>query len=195
MEASSTNGSTVFYSDFSSKYIDDIIDIGTQSFGENYITREEILKHIKEDNEMCTLAIDADTNEVLGYCLFFEENMDSAQKDFKIPKEELISITGSNSNICHAKSIAVRKNCESKGIGYNLFEKTLNKAKKMGYKIAWCPAWKRGDFIPAEKVLLKSGFKYFKTVSNMWEKDKSYKCIDCKGPCKCDAAIYYKLLN
>lgn len=195
MEVASTNGTQVHYSDFSHEYIDGIIDIGIKSFGENYITKEEILKYVNKDNEMCTLAIDKNTNEILGYCLFFEENMDKAEKDFHIPKTDLISITGSDSSICHAKSIAIRKTCESRGIGFNLFDKTINKAKNLGYKVAWCPAWKRGDFIPVEKVLLKSGFTYFKTVSNIWEKDKNYKCVDCNGPCKCDAAIYYKLLN
>lgn len=195
LDVNSTNGDTVHYTDFSNEYIDSIIDIGTKSFGNNYITRDEILKCIDKDNNMCTLAVDKDTNEVLGYCLFFGENMDKAQENFRIPKEELIAVTGSDSSICHAKSIALRKEYEGRGIGGNLFNKTLNKAQKIGYKVAWCPAWKRGEFIPAEKVLLKNGFTYFKTVSNIWEKDKNYRCVDCKGPCKCDAAIYYKVLN
>lgn len=186
---------TIYYSDFSNKYIDGIIDVGVRNFGENYITREEILNYVNKDNEMCTIAIGTDTNKVLGYSLFFEENIDEAAKDFNIPKEELVLIAGSNKKICHAKSIAVSKDYTGKGIGYNLFNKTLNKAKNLGHKVVLCPAWKRGDVVPLEKILLKTGFTYFKTVSNMWKNEKKYMCVDCKGPCTCDAEIYYKLLS
>lgn len=185
----------ILYSDFSNEYIDDIIDIGVKNFGENYITREEILKYVNKDNEMCTLAIDADTNKLMGYCLFFAQSVKEAQKDFNISNEELNLFKGLNLNkeICHAKSISISSECKGRGIGYELFKKTLDKAKKLGYKLVLCPAWKRGDFIPVEKILLKTGFTYLKTVSNMWEDNKDYKCVDCNGPCKCDAAIYYKI--
>jgi len=185
----------ISYVDFDDRYLDGILDVAIDRFGENYISKKQILDLVKRDNSMCSVAVNERNNDVLGYCLFFEENMDKASNDFKISKEEMISVTGSDSSICHAKSMALRRGSEKKGLGYNLFNRTLDKAKNIGYKVAWCPAWKRGDYIPAEKVLLRSGFSFFKTVHRIWENDKLYKCIDCKGPCKCDAAVYYKILN
>lgn len=189
-----TQVKNVTYSNFANEYLDDMINVAVGRFGENYIDRKKILDHVNCDNEMCTLALDENGN-VLGYCLFFEDNMNSAEKDFKIPKQELISVTGSDSSICHTKSMALRKDCEKMGLGYNLFNRTLNKAQKIGYKAAWCPAWKRGSYVPVKNVLLKSGFTFFKTVHRIWEDDKNYTCVECNGPCKCDAAIYYKILN
>lgn len=186
---------TVQYVDFDERYLDSVLDIATDRFGENYINREQILGLTSKDDAMCSIAVDGEAKDVLGYCLFFEENMESASKAFKIPKDEMIAVTGSDSSLCHTKSMALRKGAEKRGLGYNLFNRTLDKAQKIGYKVAWCPAWKRGDYIPVEKVLLRSGFNYFKTVHRMWEDDKDYRCIDCKGPCKCDAAVYYKILN
>ena len=185
----------VQYVDFDERHLDGMLDIAIDRFGENYIDRDKILHFVNKDEAMCSIAVEKDTKDVLGYCLFFEENMDRASKDFKIPKEEMIAVTGSDSSLCHTKSMALKRGSERKGLGYNLFNRTLDKAQKIGYKVAWCPAWKRGDDMPVEKVLLRSGFNYFKTVHRIWEDDKTYRCIDCNGPCKCDAAVYYKILN
>lgn len=187
--------SAVQYVDFDERYLDGMLKIAIDRFGENYIDKNKILSLADKDEAMCSLAVSADTKDVLGYCLFFEENMEKASKDFKIPKDEMIAVTGSDSSLCHAKSMALKRGSEKRGLGYNLFNRTLDKAQKIGYKVAWCPAWKRGDFIPVEKVLLRLGFNYFKTVHRIWEDDKDYKCIECHGPCKCDAAVYYKILN
>ncbi|MBR1779767.1 MAG: hypothetical protein IJ758_04650 [Clostridia bacterium] len=183
----------VRYIDFSEKYLDGILEIASARFGENYITKDQIFD--LAGNEMCSLAIGARDIDVLGYCLFYEENLDKASRDFKIPKEDMISVTGSDSYICHTKSMALREGVEKRGLGYNLFKRTLDKAKHLGYKIAWCPAWKRGNYIPVEKILSKCEFDFFRIVPRLWEDDKSYKCVECGGPCRCDAAVYYKILN
>lgn len=153
------------------------------------------MKTLDQSKGMCTVAIDKIKDEVLGYCIFFEESLKKAEKHFKIPVEELISVTGSGESICHTKSIALRGNCEKAGIGTELFKQTLDKAQKLGYKVAWCPAWIRENYVPVGNVLKRNDFTYYKTVGNLWEDDKDYKCIVCSGPCKCNAAVYYKILN
>ena len=190
-----SNSKNVEYRDFSLKYLDDIIKIANKRFGKNYYTRENFMKTLDQSKGMCTVAIDKLKDEVLGYCIFFEESLKKAEKHFKIPVEEFISVTGSGESICHTKSIALRGNCEKAGIGTELFKQTLDKAQKLGYKVAWCPAWIRENYVPVGNVLKRNDFTYYKTVGNLWEDDKDYKCIVCSGPCKCNAAVYYKILN
>lgn len=191
----SNNSKNIEYKNFSSKYLDDIIKIANKRFGKNYYNRENFIENLNKSKGMCTVAIDKLKNEVLGYCIFFEESLKKAEKHFKIPIEELVSVTGSGESICHTKSIALKENCEKAGIGTELFRITLDKAQKLGYKVAWCPAWIRENYIPVGNVLKRNNFTYYKTVGNLWEDDKDYKCVVCSGPCKCSAAVYYKILN
>lgn len=183
------------YKNFSSEYLDEIINIANARFGANYYTKDSFMENLKSSKGMCTVAIDKDSNEVLGYCIFFEESIENAEKYFKVSKEELINVGNSREPICHAKSLAIKEKCENIGIGTKLFELTLDKAKNLGYKTAWCSAWLKGDDIPAKDILDKSGFIYYKTVSGLWKNNNKYRCIVCNGPCRCKDAIYYKILN
>ena len=186
---------SIDYKDFSLEYLDDILNIANSRFGKNYYTRESFIKNLDESKGMCTVAVNRSNNEVLGYCIFFEENLDKAEKHFKIPKEELEAIAGSGDPVCHTKSLALKEGCEKFGIGTELFRKTLDKATDLGYKAAWCPAWVRNDYIPVGNVLKKNDFTYYKTVGDLWKDDKDYHCVVCGGPCRCNAAVYYKILN
>ena len=188
-------GSNIEYRNFDAKYLDEIVNIANSRFGKNYYSNENFMKTLERSKGMCSVAVDKNTNEVLGYCIFFEEDLKNAEKHFKIPEEELAYVSGSGESICHTKSIALKENCEKLGIGMGLFTRTLEKAKNLGYKSAWCPAWIHHGYIPVGNVLKKNNFTYYKTVGNLWEDDNDYKYIVCHGPCKCDAAIYYKILN
>ncbi len=185
----------VAYLDFSRYFLNDMIKIADSRFGENYIKEKEILKNVETENEMCKLAVNKINGRLLGYCLFYDEDINTAEKTFKIPKEELIQVSGSSDNICHLKSLAISKDVEKSGIGQNLFGSCLEKAENLDFSAGWCPAWKRGNYVPAARILNLYGFKPYKTVSNLWFDDKEYKCIECKGPCVCECDVYFKKLK
>lgn len=62
-----------------------------------------------------------------------------------------------------------------------------------GISLIIVAAWKQGAFVPAEKLLLRSGFQYFGDLSKPWFDQTGLQCFYCqKNRCICDAAVYYK---
>lgn len=182
----------VAYKKFSPEYLDEVLKIANARFGENYYTKENFMETLNKSEGMCIVAIEKKTNEVLGYCIFYGEKLEEAEKHFKLSQEELSNISGGDEKICHTKSMAIKKKCEKAGIGSTLFEKTLEEAQKLGYKTALCPAWEINGQVPVANILDKNDFVYHSTVGDLWKDDENYKCVVCNGPCRCNAAIYYK---
>ena len=55
--------------------------------------------------------------------------------------------------------------------------------------------WKPGKIVPAGKMLKECGFDDLTEAKNVWYDDKDLVCPYCKGRCRCDAEVFYKLLN
>ena len=122
-------------------------------------------------------------------------NLEGLAKEFKLNKYEIKRIVGNDERICVAKSLVLQKDSEKAGLATELTRRGLEKAKRMGFYSCWSPLWIRKDgAVPAEHVIKRNGFTFYKVVHMLWVDDKDYKCLDCNGPCKCDAAIYYKIL-
>lgn len=53
-------------------------------------------------------------------------------------------------------------------------------------------AWSKDGYVPAEKLLLRCGFKYLCDLLAPWENNKELKCPYCKKErCICNAVVYY----
>lgn len=61
--------------------------------------------------------------------------------------------------------------------------------------IAFGVFWKPNGKAPMESVLKKFGFSYLTDSKNLWYDNENLVCPVCNGRCRCDAAIYYKLLE
>ena len=188
----SINKEGIIIKGFDEKYVDQYVDFANETFGENYIDKKTLLKHVNCENEMCTLAIEESSNRLIGFCIFYVETPKEIIKNCIFTRKELDMLRTDKKNICHIHSIAVKKEYQKSGISFELFESTLSKAKKLGFTFGFAIAWKRKDFIPAKKILINHGFIKLKTLSMPWYNNKTYSCIDCNGPCKCDGVVYYK---
>lgn len=186
----------VEYIDFSPQYLDEMVKLGEKRFGEMYTNKDKLLSYVTNKNNICKLAIDKDENRLLGFFLTHASSIKGVSEEFKLSEEELKNVVGGHNNLCVARSLVLQQDAEKAGLATELVKKGMQKAKDMGFHSAWSPLWIRKDgSIPAKKVIERNNFKFSNIITHMlWFDDKDYKCLDCHGPCKCDAAIYYKIL-
>lgn len=181
--------------DFSPKYLKEMVELGNERFGENYTNESKMRAYAENENNICKLAIDTKEDKLIGFFLMHGTNISGLAKEFKLRIDEIKNFIGDNEKICVAKSLALQKNSEKSGIATELVKESLEKAKRMGFYSSWSPLWiRKNGSIPAKHVIERNGYLFYKNVHMLWVDDKNYKCLDCAGPCKCDAAIYYKIL-
>lgn len=185
------------YIDFSPEYLDQMVALGEERFGEMYTNREKLYSYVTDKNNICKLAIDVENNRLLGFFLSHGSSIDGVSKEFKLAEEDLENVVGGHDNLCVAKSLVLQKDAEKAGLATELVRMGMEKAQQMGFYAAWSPLWIRKDgSIPAKHVIERNNFQFSDIIGHMlWVDDKDYKCLDCHGPCKCDAAIYYKIFK
>ena len=186
---------TIKYTDFSLRYLSSMVELGVERFGEKYTNESKLRAYVENKKNVCKLVVDAESDRLLGFFLMHGTNLEGLAEEFKLNKFEIKQVIGNNEKICVAKSLVLQKDSEKAGLATELTRRGLEKAKRMGFYSCWSPLWIRKDgAIPAEHVIERNGFTFYKVVHMLWVDDKDYKCLDCNGPCKCDAAIYYKIL-
>jgi len=98
-----------------------------------------------------------------------------------------------NKEVGILKTIAVKKDCQKKGIGSLLLievEKRLSDVKKI-----LVPTWKDDEGINLEKLLIKYGYRKTIEVIDFWKKDcddKKFLCVSRKNECICSSLIFEK---
>ena len=190
----SKNEPDVIITDYSPEYEEQYINLANRVFGDHYISKEELLSHVNCKNEICTLAIEEKTNKLIGFCIFYVESKEELMKNFKLSDDEYNSICKPDQKAFHVKSASIEESHRKTGLSFEIFERNLQKAKSLGFSVGLAAAWKRKDYVPAKKLLVNHGFIKLKIAHMLWFDDKSYKCAECNGPCKCDAVVYYKIL-
>lgn len=186
---------TIKYTDFSLRYLSSMVELGVERFGEKYTNEDKLRAYVENRKNICKLVVDTENDRLLGFFLMHGTNLEGLAKEFKLNKYEIKRIVGNDEKICVAKSLVLQKDSEKAGLATELTRRGLEKAKRMGFYSCWSPLWIRKDgAVPAEHVIKRNRFIFYKVVHMLWVDDKDYKCLDCNGPCKCDAAIYYKIL-
>lgn len=172
-----------------------MVELGDGRFGENYTNEDKMQKYAENENNICKLAIEAKEDKLIGFFLMHGTTISGLAKEFKLKIDEIKNFIGDNEKICIAKSLALQKNSEKGGIATELVKESLEKAKRMGFYSSWSPLWiRKNGSIPAKHVIERNGYLFYKNVHMLWVDDGNYRCVDCDGPCRCDAAIYYKIL-
>lgn len=178
---------------FNSEYTDDVIRLCDERFGKNYITKSDLKSFINHGAKF-TLALDED-KKLLALSMSYITDMGYASRYLSISAQEIKDVQGGDFPIGIIKFIVVARSAERLGLAHKLMDLEIENMKKGGAKFIWASLWKKGNVIPAKKIVEDYGFKYFKTVHNRLEDNHKYVCNFCHNvPCRCDDAIYYKMV-
>ena len=176
---------------FTYEFIDKVIELANFSFGKNYITKNKLNQLIEQKN---VFYIAYQNDELLGYCIFLEEDIKELSEHVKLEIDELSKLHLDKKQLCYMKSMAVKKECRGTDLAKNLFDICYNEIVNQGFDFAIGTAWKINDKVPMSKIFEAQGFEVYKEMPLIWYNDKEYVCNVCNGRCQCSGLIYYKRL-
>lgn len=174
--------------DFSEKYLNEAITLAKDRVG--------TINERKFFSRDCKLAVNAVTDQLLGFFLSYKPDIPSLAKEMRLTIEDIEKVVGTNDKIYVAETVVLQKNAEKHGLATTLVKQGLENAKKEGCYSAWSPLWiKKDGSMPSKKFIERLGFSYYKTAHmRLYYVQPDFKCVDCGGRCTCDDAIYYKIL-
>lgn len=107
--------------------------------------------------------------------------------------EQISLLCGPQEEIGVCRSIGIERKYRGSGISDALlihFQEYF--VKKRNISLILVPAWSKGGYVPAKKLLLRHGFKYLCDLITPWADNRELQCPYCKKErCICNAVVYY----
>lgn len=176
--------------------LEQTVELCDQCVGKNLYTKAEFAEVMERKDRQIFLLL-TPKGKVVAYIYFRLTDIAGAERlakqsfqQFKEKGFDPYSLFGI------LQSIGVREEYRHCGLSEKLIEIYLQSLlKETAADIAFGVFWKPNGIAPMESVLKKYGFSYLTDSSNIWYDNENLVCPVCKGRCRCDAAIYYKLLE
>lgn len=159
-------------------------------YGPGYMSRK-VYAHWMEHSDMIQIALV--DGRFAGYSSMLPVTEDEVVQTMKVEREDVQSIAAGKP-ILYYKSTVVPFEYEGRGHFQALACQAIQTAREQGYGSMFSTAWTYNGYTPLARPFAHLGFTYLYRRSMLWYGDKGYTCVICKGPCKCDAEIYYKVL-
>jgi transcriptional regulator with XRE-family HTH domain/ribosomal protein S18 acetylase RimI-like enzyme len=181
--------------DFKNKHISQVLDICDSELGKDYLSYEDLRKTIKCEEYICKVAINTNTNDVIGFCICVLTDLDGLLNTISWPENKIPKVIEYSEKIGVIKTVAVYNKYQGYGIGKKIIEKCYDVLLDKGIDSACSIAWKNGDVTNVGGILNSLGFREFTSKENYWKEDseeKGYNCPICGNPCNCTGVIYIK---
>ena len=178
------------------EYLDQATQLCGKCVGENLYTKSIIEATIKQQNQQFFLLI-TPQKKAVAYIYFKLINLREAELLSKKSLSKLKQIVKKDDLIiANLQSIGVLAEYRKCKLSEYLMKVYLEYLlKNTQADIAFGVFWKKNGEIPMEKNLKKFGFCYLVNSKRVWYDKKELICPICNGRCKCDGAIYYKILE
>lgn len=178
-------------------YLEDILEISHLQFGENFLSREEILSYINSDNAWIQGHI---INQKLQSFSFMKVlSFSQLQKEFQDkPKELMEAFHPLMKNIAVRTFTGVHPNFEGNGFASELVSSGILFLKDKADTL-FCEAWESDQGLHIGNILERHGYNLWRRIPNYWaveSQKKQYICATCGAPpCQCTGVIYTCNLN
>lgn len=163
--------------------------------GKDLYSAEELTASI--DARQCFFyLLKAKSGEAVGYIYF---RITDAQQIAADGKQNISTIRG----LCRQKmgsvgkiqSIGLTQPYRKSGYGKYMIDFALEKFKSLHVEQVFIICWKKGDDVPLRSTLMQCDFLFLSTAKMVWFDHPRLHCPYCAGRCRCDAEIYYKILD
>lgn len=166
-----------------------LMEMFDENFGGNYMSEEEMLYHIHDENEFFYAIRNAD-GRLAGIALFGVEPEEKLHEETRIPLEDLKKLANGK-KLVKFRSMCMASDCQGQGFGTKLLSGAIEDLKSRGeFGGITSLIWAYDGKVPAQGVHEKMGFHYLHRVPRPWYHMKDYYCVFCKGRCKCDGEQY-----
>lgn len=175
----------------SSPHFSEVIEILNQQFGDNYISKDQLISYHNNPSTVCLVAVNQD--EVLGISIAIVESLENTSKQLLKDQDWFLSQFNDSPTIALRKHMAVKPGYEGQGIGSLLVKESVKRLESMSDKIITI-VWKEGDGEIMHRLMTKNNFQVSKVIKDYWFEDSinhQYVCPVCKAiPCRCSSIIY-----
>lgn len=162
--------------------------------GKNLYTRQYLAEVIHKPGHYYSVLMTPE-RKLAGYIYYYLAGMEGASAVAKLPPEQLPVLPAKQSPVFGVlRSIGVDEAYRRNGLSVRLVEHYLEQLHRAGADMAFGVFWKPGGSVPMEKTLKRFGFSHLTDAHLIWYDNEDLVCPFCKGRCRCDAAVYYKIL-
>lgn len=171
--------------------VDFIKELADESFGDNYITTNDILSYLNSTDKFAFCIVN--NQEFIGFLFFKNYSNDVIQNYFLTQNDWFKKYFNSTKTIAIVTQIALTKKYRQQKLSSFLLHSCIEFIKtKCDTIISVC--WIKKENNNMKFLLLNNGFKNIKTLSNYWFQDsidKGYHCETCGlPPCQCSAEVF-----
>ena len=177
------------------EYLSRTAELCGQCVGENLYPESYIASIMEKPGHFFELFLTQE-DEIAGYCYSYLTTLEEAAASAKLPVDVLAAVSpDKNPVVTKIQSIGIAPAYRNQGLGRQMLERTMERLRETDAAIAICIAWKINDFVPLADNLTGCGFQYLTDSHLVWYDYEELVCPYCSGRCKCDAAVYYKIME
>lgn len=174
--------------------VDRALELCEKCVGENLYTKTDLITAITSPDRFYYLVFDGDN--IAGYIYFLLTDIEKIESDVKYHHGRLSALCqDDNAIVGRIQSVGVDENYRGRGLSSQMIEFSLGILSRQDVDICFVVCWKIDDHVPLEPSVRTSGFVFFDLAYRIWYDNEKLFCEYCCGRCKCDAAVYYKLLK
>lgn len=163
--------------------------------GENLYSEAELTAALTAPDRVFRL-LKTDAGDTAGYLYYYLTTLDALAAYAKLPAETLRAVLPAPcATVGKLQSVGVDEGYRGLALAAQMLTLALDDLRARGVRAAFIVCWKHGGTVPLGSAVRKCGFRYLTEAHNVWYDDASLVCPYCEGRCKCDAEVYYKLLD
>ncbi len=163
--------------------------------GKDLYDEEEIKKSIDDANIFFYL-LKQQNGETIGYIYFYITDEVQIASDGKMPASKIRSVcTEKKIPVGKIQSVGVKEQYRKCGLGAKMIGIALERFKECGVRRVFIICWKKGDAVPLAQSLMQYRFDFLALAEMVWFDHPRLYFPYCKGRCRCDAEVYYKILD
>lgn len=137
-----------------------------------------------------------EAGETVGYIYYYLTDLECIAEYAKLDVERFRAIYArSDKKVGKIQSVGLKTEYRGIDLAAHMINFILEKLKESSIDVAFIVCWKPRGIVPLAKTLGDCQFDYLAEAKKVWYDDLKLICPYCNGRCRCDAAVYYKLLN
>lgn len=178
------------------RWLEQTLALCDKCVGEHLYTRADFAQVIERDDQEVFLLL-TPAEKVVGYIYCRLIDVREAEQ---LSKQSLQQLDNKVFKACSLlgilQSIGISEAYRQQGLSNILVEAYLQWLwRKTAADIAFGVFWKPHGKAPMGSILENFGFYHLTDAQNVWYDNENLICPVCHGRCRCEAAIYYKILE
>ena len=175
--------------------IDEVRQLCDECVGQNLYSEGEIASTLSDEDRFFYL-LKNEKGKIIGYIYYYLTDEDSIAEYSKLDKALLHSVCQkTEKKVGKIQSVGLKENYRGCGLATQMIHFVLGKLRAVSVEVVFIVCWKPAGSVPLKKALSGCDFSFLTEAEKVWYDDADLICPYCNGRCRCNAEVYYKILN